>query len=98
MGSRVDVEAGRVHEVWMGGEGCEYVIGKKGGKGGGGKGRGGEGRKEKERYRAARVSTGMKCGMERVGFLGTIARNLEKMVLQDKFRSYLPQAMEQRMS
>ena len=24
---RVDVEAGRVHEVWMGGEGCEYVVG-----------------------------------------------------------------------
>lgn len=27
VGARVDVEAGRVHEVWMGGEGCEYVIG-----------------------------------------------------------------------
>ncbi|KAL8952568.1 MAG: hypothetical protein Q9222_001522 [Ikaeria aurantiellina] len=28
VGERVDVEAGRVHEVWMGGEeGCEYVIG-----------------------------------------------------------------------
>ena len=27
VGSRVDVEAGRVHEVWMGDEGCEYVIG-----------------------------------------------------------------------
>ena len=26
-GDRVDVEAGRVHEVWMGGQGCEYVIG-----------------------------------------------------------------------
>lgn len=26
-GSRVDVEAGRVHEVWMGDEGCDYVIG-----------------------------------------------------------------------
>lgn len=60
----------------------------------GGKG----GRKEMERYRAARVSTGMKCGMERAGFLGTIPRNLERMVLPDKFRSYLPQAMEQRMS
>ncbi|KAI4152975.1 MAG: hypothetical protein LQ341_000603 [Variospora aurantia] len=27
VGDRVDVEAGRVHEVWMGEEGCEYVIG-----------------------------------------------------------------------
>ena len=27
VGDRVDVEAGRVHEVWIGGEGCEYVIG-----------------------------------------------------------------------
>lgn len=27
MGARIDVDAGRVHEVWMGGEGCEYVIG-----------------------------------------------------------------------
>ena len=27
VGARVDVEAGRVHEVWMGREGCEYVIG-----------------------------------------------------------------------
>ena len=27
VGSRVDVEAGRAHEVWMGDEGCEYVIG-----------------------------------------------------------------------
>ena len=27
VGDRVDVEAGRVHEVWMGDEGCEYVIG-----------------------------------------------------------------------
>ncbi len=27
VGSRIDVGAGRVHEVWMGGEGCEYVIG-----------------------------------------------------------------------
>lgn len=26
-GDRVDVEAGRVHEVWMGKEGCTYVIG-----------------------------------------------------------------------
>ncbi|CAD6578533.1 MAG: hypothetical protein ASARMPRED_008750 [Alectoria sarmentosa] len=26
-GSRVDVEAGRVHEVWMGDEGCDYTIG-----------------------------------------------------------------------
>lgn len=26
-GARVDVEAGRVHEVWMGSSGCEYVIG-----------------------------------------------------------------------
>ena len=27
VGARVDVEAGRVHEVWIGGDGCEYVIG-----------------------------------------------------------------------
>ncbi|KUJ08337.1 uncharacterized protein LY89DRAFT_659411 [Mollisia scopiformis] len=27
VGDRVDVEAGRVHEVWMGSEGCTYVIG-----------------------------------------------------------------------
>lgn len=27
VGDRIDVEAGRVHEVWMGEEGCEYVIG-----------------------------------------------------------------------
>jgi hypothetical protein len=27
VGDRIDVEAGRRHEVWMGGEGCEYVIG-----------------------------------------------------------------------
>ena len=27
VGARVDVAAGRVHEVWMGDEGCEYVIG-----------------------------------------------------------------------
>lgn len=26
-GSRVDVDAGRVHEVWMGDAGCTYVIG-----------------------------------------------------------------------
>lgn len=26
-GERVDVEADRVHEVWMGDEGCDYVIG-----------------------------------------------------------------------
>ncbi|KAK3191128.1 hypothetical protein K4F52_002714 [Lecanicillium sp. MT-2017a] len=26
-GSRVDVDAGRVHEVWMGNKGCTYVIG-----------------------------------------------------------------------
>ncbi|KAL8908207.1 MAG: hypothetical protein Q9207_000928 [Kuettlingeria erythrocarpa] len=24
---RIDVDAGRVHEVWMGPEGCQYVIG-----------------------------------------------------------------------
>lgn len=27
VGDRVDVDAGRVHEVWMGNEGCTYVIG-----------------------------------------------------------------------
>ncbi|EHK16952.1 uncharacterized protein TRIVIDRAFT_42615 [Trichoderma virens Gv29-8] len=27
VGSRVDVEAGRVHEVWIGSQGCTYVIG-----------------------------------------------------------------------
>lgn len=27
VGCRLDVGAGRVHEVWMGDEGCEYVIG-----------------------------------------------------------------------
>ncbi|KAL7962569.1 hypothetical protein V8C34DRAFT_156905 [Trichoderma compactum] len=27
VGSRVDVEAGRVHEVWIGSKGCTYVIG-----------------------------------------------------------------------
>jgi hypothetical protein len=26
-GSRLDVEAGRVHEVWIGPAGCTYVIG-----------------------------------------------------------------------
>lgn len=26
-GARVDVDAGRRHEVWMGKEGCTYVIG-----------------------------------------------------------------------
>ena len=26
-GSRIDVPAGKVHEVWIGEEGCEYVIG-----------------------------------------------------------------------
>ncbi|KAK1763574.1 hypothetical protein QBC33DRAFT_241245 [Phialemonium atrogriseum] len=27
VGDRIDVEAGRVHEVWAGREGCTYVIG-----------------------------------------------------------------------
>ncbi|KAK4452881.1 hypothetical protein QBC34DRAFT_376859 [Podospora aff. communis PSN243] len=27
VGDRIDVAAGRVHEVWMGDEGCTYVIG-----------------------------------------------------------------------
>ena len=27
VGGRLDVEAGRRHEVWMGPEGCTYVIG-----------------------------------------------------------------------
>lgn len=27
VGDRIDVESGRVHEVWMGSEGCTYVIG-----------------------------------------------------------------------
>ncbi|PSR83837.1 hypothetical protein BD289DRAFT_276378 [Coniella lustricola] len=27
VGDRIDVDAGRVHEVWMGSEGCTYVIG-----------------------------------------------------------------------
>lgn len=31
-GARIDVEAGRVHEVWVGGEGCRYVIGEQGGR------------------------------------------------------------------
>lgn len=26
-GARIDVPAGKVHEVWIGAEGCEYVIG-----------------------------------------------------------------------
>jgi len=26
-GARIDVDGGRLHEVWMGGEGCTYVIG-----------------------------------------------------------------------
>ncbi|PQE30175.1 hypothetical protein CJF32_00003600 [Rutstroemia sp. NJR-2017a WRK4] len=27
VGDRIDVDAGRVHEVWMGPEGCTYIIG-----------------------------------------------------------------------
>ncbi|KAK2021416.1 hypothetical protein LX32DRAFT_258299 [Colletotrichum zoysiae] len=27
VGDRVDVDAGRVHEVWVGDEGCTYIIG-----------------------------------------------------------------------
>lgn len=27
VGERIDVAAGRVHEVWIGDEGCTYVIG-----------------------------------------------------------------------
>ena len=27
VGARIDVPAGKAHEVWIGGEGCEYVIG-----------------------------------------------------------------------
>jgi hypothetical protein len=27
VGERVDVPAGKVHEVWIGDKGCEYVIG-----------------------------------------------------------------------
>ncbi|KAK4117449.1 hypothetical protein N656DRAFT_773585 [Canariomyces notabilis] len=27
VGDRIDVDAGRVHEVWTGPEGCTYVIG-----------------------------------------------------------------------
>lgn len=26
-GSRIDVPAGKLHEVWIGPEGCEYVVG-----------------------------------------------------------------------
>lgn len=26
-GERLDVEAGRIHEVWVGEEGCTYVVG-----------------------------------------------------------------------
>lgn len=27
IGDRIDVDAGRIHEVWMGDQGCTYVIG-----------------------------------------------------------------------
>ncbi|KAK6221887.1 hypothetical protein LQW54_001107 [Pestalotiopsis sp. IQ-011] len=27
VGDRIDVDAGRLHEVWMGRQGCTYVIG-----------------------------------------------------------------------
>ncbi|KAJ5162304.1 hypothetical protein N7492_007696 [Penicillium capsulatum] len=27
VGARIDVPAGKLHEVWIGEEGCEYVIG-----------------------------------------------------------------------
>ncbi|KAJ6009514.1 hypothetical protein N7522_004530 [Penicillium canescens] len=27
VGERIDVPAGKVHEVWIGDQGCEYVIG-----------------------------------------------------------------------
>lgn len=27
VGDRIDVAAGRMHEVWIGGKGCTYVIG-----------------------------------------------------------------------
>lgn len=27
VGDRIDVPAGKLHEVWIGQEGCEYVIG-----------------------------------------------------------------------
>lgn len=27
VGDRIDVDAGRIHEVWVGREGCTYVIG-----------------------------------------------------------------------
>ena len=37
VGARVDVDAKRVHEVWMGEEGCEYVIGEMWGERGSGK-------------------------------------------------------------
>lgn len=26
-GARIDIDAGRVHEVWVGNRGCTYVIG-----------------------------------------------------------------------
>ncbi|KAL8387412.1 hypothetical protein RB595_009920 [Gaeumannomyces hyphopodioides] len=29
VGSRIDVDAGRAHEVWIGDGGCTYVIGEK---------------------------------------------------------------------
>lgn len=27
VGARIDVPAGKLHEVWIGKDGCEYVIG-----------------------------------------------------------------------
>ncbi|EPE29418.1 RmlC-like cupin [Glarea lozoyensis ATCC 20868] len=27
VGDRIDVDAGKIHEVWIGNEGCTYVIG-----------------------------------------------------------------------
>lgn len=27
VGDRIDVDAGKIHEVWIGLEGCTYVIG-----------------------------------------------------------------------
>jgi hypothetical protein len=27
VGERLDVEAGRIHEVWVGPEGCTFVVG-----------------------------------------------------------------------
>jgi hypothetical protein len=27
VGARIDVPAGKLHEVWIGSDGCEYVIG-----------------------------------------------------------------------